>query len=71
MASHFSLAVLELNRFGVTCTAIAKALGWSRQYVSLQLQGKRRLDPAMGSVIAALTNRETAAEILALVPGKS
>ncbi len=67
---RFSLPALELNKHDVTVTSIARALGCSVQYVSLQLNGQRPLDPAMRPVVRALTNSdEIADQVFALIPG--
>ena len=64
----FSLPTLELHRSGVTLSRVAEALGYSTAYVSLQLTGRRNLDPALLAVIRALADAETADRVHALVP---
>ena len=66
--AHFSLSALELNRAGVTLTQVAEALGYTIQYVSLQLNGQRTLDPALPPVVRALTDSDIADRVLSLIP---
>lgn len=56
----FSLLALELHRAGTTVTAVAQALGVSPQFVSMQLNGRRRPHPDLIETIRALADPDTA-----------
>ncbi len=58
-----SPASLVLAREGVPLDDVARALGISKSYVSMQLAGLRRPHPRLLPVLRALAGKETAAQV--------